>query len=132
VSSKLAKSGYCKLRHFDLGVLGRGLHNGWLQRDVGIILWCLSIWANHWQSTNRLSRFCTIPINGVLQQQQWDTAPYAMEAQILRPLQWFGPLEEEKADKDRFASQHLYRKTAMLDRFLSFYVRLENADALRH
>ena len=118
---------------FDLGVLGRGLHNGWLQRDVGIILWCLSISANDWQSSKRLSRLCTIPINGVLDQ-QWDTAPYAMEAQILRPLLWFGLLDhkEEKDDTNHLTSLHLYRKTALFDRFLSFDVRLEGANAPRH
>lgn len=76
---------------------------------------------------------CAIPVNGVLDQ-KWDTASLAMEAQILRPLQWFGLLEHkvEKIDGDEFASRHLYRKTAMFDRFLSFDVRLESTDALRH
>ena len=119
--------------HFDLGVLGRDLHRGWLQRDAGIILWSLSVSANDWQPPARLSRLCTIPINGVLDQ-QWDTASYAMEAQILRPLQWFGLLEhrEEKTDNGDFTNRHFYRKTATFDRFLSFDVRLENADAPRH
>jgi hypothetical protein len=119
--------------HFDLSVLGRDLHHGWLQRDAGIILWCLSLSANDWQPPTRLSRLCTIPINGVLDQ-EWDTASYAMEAQMLRPLQWFGLLEhrEEKSDTSILAPQHFYRKTAMFDRFLSFDVRLEGADSLRH
>jgi hypothetical protein len=119
--------------HVDLGVMGRGLHHGWLQQHAGIILWCLSVSANDWQSPTHLSRLCTIPINGVLDQ-EWDTAPYAIEAQILRPLQWFGLLEyrEEKTDTGHGTSRHLYPKTAMFDRFLSFDVRLENADVLRH
>jgi hypothetical protein len=74
--------------HFDLAFLGRVLHQGWLQQDVGIILWCLSVSANEWQSSNCLPRLCTIPINGVLDQ-DWGTSSYAMEAQVLRPLQWF-------------------------------------------
>ena len=119
--------------HFDLGILGRGLHHGWLQGHVGIILWCLSVSANDWQSPARLSRLCVVPINAVLDQ-EWDTGSYAMEAQILRPLQWFGLLEhrEEKSDTGSFARQHFYRKTSMFDRFLSFDVRLEGADTLRH
>lgn len=76
---------------------------------------------------------CAIPINGVLDQ-EWDIGSYAMEAQILRPLQWFGLLEhrEEKADTGNLARQHFYRKTAMFDRFLSFDVHLEGADTRRH
>ena len=119
--------------HFDLGYLGRGLHHGWPQRDAGIVLWSLSIAANDWQPRERLSRMCTIPINGVLDQ-AWDTASHAMEARILRPLQWFGLLEhrEDETDTGRFGRRHLYRKTALFDRFLSFDVTLENAGGPRH
>ena len=119
--------------HFDLGVLGRSLHHGWLQRDTGIILWCLSVSANDWQLPAHLSRLCTVPINGVLDQ-EWDTASYAVEAQILRPLQWFGLLEhrEEKDGAGTFSRRHFYRKTAMFDRFLSFDVQLESVDSLPH
>ena len=39
---------------------------------------------------------------------------------------------EEKAERDHFTTRHLYRKTAMFDRFLSFDVRLEGADTPRH
>jgi hypothetical protein len=73
------------LWHLDLEYLGWGLHHGWLQHDTGIILWSLSIAANDWQPRERLTRLCTIPITGVLER-RWDTASYAMEAQILRPL----------------------------------------------
>ena len=76
-----------------------GLHHGWPQRDAGIILWSLSIASNDWQPRERLSRMCTIPINGVLDQ-AWDTASFAMEAQILRPLQWFGLLEHREDETD--------------------------------
>ena len=70
------------LWHLDLGYLSRGLHHGWPQRDAGVILWSLSIASNDWQPRERLSRLCTIPINGVLDQ-TWDTASFAMEARIL-------------------------------------------------
>ena len=114
--------------HFDLGYLGRGLHHGWPQRDAGIVLWSLSVAANDWQPRERLSRLCTIPINGVLDQ-TWDTASHAMEARILRPLQWFGLLEHREDETDHVTSRrrHLYRKTTLFDRFLSFDVTLENA-----
>jgi hypothetical protein len=121
------------LWHFDLGSLSRGLLHGWPQRDAGIVLWSLSVAANDWQPRERLSRLCTIPINGVLDQ-TWDKASYAMEAQILRPLCWFGILEhrEEKTGTGHFERWHFYRKTALFDRFLSFDVRLEGTGVPRH
>jgi hypothetical protein len=86
-----------------------------------------------WQPRERLSRLCTVPINGVLDQ-TWDTASYAMEAQILRPLQWFGLLEHRQDEGDASRSEwcHFYRKTALFDRFLSFHVELEDAGSPRH
>ena len=121
------------LWHLDLGYLSRGLHQGWPQCDAGIVLWSLSVAANDWQPRERLSRLCTIPINGVLDA-PWDTASFAMEAQILRPLQWFGLLEhrEDEIDRGRFERRHLYRKTALFDRFVSFQVTLEDAGEPRH
>jgi hypothetical protein len=115
--------------HIDLGYLGRGLHHGWPQRDAGIVLWSLSIAACDWQSRERLTRLCTIPINDVLAT-TWDRASYAMEARILHPLRWFGLLEHRQDDipgKLRF-----YRKTALCDRFLSFDVQLKTAHAPHH
>jgi hypothetical protein len=44
----------------------------------------LSVVATDWQPRERLSRMCTIPINGVLDQ-VWDTASFAKEAQIRCP-----------------------------------------------
>ena len=80
------------LWRLDLGYLGRGLHHGWPQHDIGIVLWSLSIAANDWQPPERLTRMCTIPINGVLES-SWDTGSHAMEATVLRPLRWFGLLD---------------------------------------
>ena len=66
--------------------------------------------------------------------QTWDTASYAMEAWILRPLQWFGLLEhrEDETELRRFKRRDLYRKTALFDRFLSFEVRLEDTRVPTH
>jgi hypothetical protein len=120
--------------HLDLGYLSRGLLHGWPQHDAGIVLWSLSVAATDWEPPERLSRLCTIPIIGVLDDQSWDKASFAMEAQILRPLLWFGLLEhrEEHIDSDQFGRRHLYRKTPSFDRFLSFEVTLENASGPRH
>jgi hypothetical protein len=116
------------LWRLDLGYLGRGLHHGWPQHDIGIVLWSLSIAANDWQPPERLTRMCTIPINGVLES-TWDTGSHAMEATVLRPLRWFGLLDCRQDDipERRLEKRHSYRKTALFDRFLSFDVKLEAA-----
>jgi len=123
------------LWHLDLGYFGPDLHHGWPQGDAGIVLWSLSVAANDWQTRERLTRLCTIPIDSVLDNRwDWDTASYMVEAKILRPLVWFGLLEHraDKIDPGRFEMRHFYRNTALFDRFLSFEVRLETAGAPRH
>jgi hypothetical protein len=119
--------------HVDLAFLGRGLLPGWPQRDIGIVLWSLSVAAKEWDTRERLTRLCTVPINAVLDR-QWDTAAYATEATILRPLWWFGLLDhhEEEIAGSRYEKRHLYRKTPLFDRFLSFGVTVEMATGTRH
>lgn len=121
------------LWHLDMGYGARGLHPGWPQRDVGVVLWSLSVAATGWQSPERLTRLCTIPIIGVLEA-TWDSGSSAMEGRILRPLYWFGLLEhkEEPVEGNRFAKRHFYRKTALFDRFISFDVTIEQTDGPRH
>lgn len=117
----------------DLSYFSRGLLGGWPQRDAGIVLWSLSVSANDWTSPERLARTCTIPINGVLDQ-QYDKAGYAIEGVILRPLNAFGLLEHraEPIPDQRFAKAHFYRKTPLFDRFLKFDVELESGGGPRH
>jgi hypothetical protein len=117
----------------DLSYLGRGPIEGWPQRDIGIVLWSLSVAANQWQSSARLTRLCTIPVNGVIES-QWDVGTYAMEATVLRPLMFFGLLEHRAEDipGQSFAKRHFYRKTSLFDRFLSFDVTLETDGMARH
>ncbi len=119
--------------HLDLGYLSRDLHTGWPQRDAGIVLWSLSLAANDWQPRESLTRMCTVPIDALLDR-TWDTASFAMEAQILRPLVWFGLLERRQDDIEpgHFVGRHFYRKTALFDRFLSFDVKLETSGASHH
>jgi hypothetical protein len=106
---------------------------GWPQWDMGIILWCLSVAANDWESPHRLTRLCTIPIDGVFGG-QLDVGTWAMEAQILRPLTWFGLMEHR--EEKRLDKPHLYhdfyRKTALFDRFISFDVELKGPSGPRH
>jgi hypothetical protein len=119
--------------HADLSYLGRGMHGSWPQRDAGIVFWSLSVAAADWQTSEKLTRICTIPVNEVLKA-TWDTGSLMMEARILRPLLWFGLLDHraEKVPGTRFAERHLYRKTPLFDRFLTFDVRTDQLETVRH
>jgi hypothetical protein len=119
--------------HVDLGYLGRGMHRSWPQRDIGILLWSLSVAASDWQTPEKLTRLCTIPVNEILQA-SWDTGSLMMEARILRPLAWFGLLDHraEKMPGSGFAERHFYRKAALFDRFLIFDVQTDQPGSARH
>jgi len=119
--------------HMDLGYFGRGLLGSWPQADIGIVLWSLSVSADDWQTSEKLTRLCTIPEPGILSG-TWDRSAYAMEARILRPLLWFGLLEyrSEKIPDSRFAARHYYRKAALFDRMLAFNVKMDSAEGPRH
>ena len=116
--------------HCNLGYFDGGLHEGWPQRDMGVILWSLSVAARDWESRERLTRLCAIPINGVLDA-RWDSGSMAMEARILRPLLWFGLLEHrhEAPPGDRYGGRHFFRKSGLLDRFVQFDVETERASS---
>ena len=75
----------------DLEYFGRGLLGSWPQADIGIALWSLSVSAGDWQTSEKLTRLCTIPEPATLTG-TWDRSAFAMEAKILRPLLWFGLL----------------------------------------
>src|SRR3974390_1279408 len=117
----------------DLGYFGLQLLGSWPQADAGIVLWSLSVCANDWQTSEQLTRLCTIP-DPAMFSGTWDRTLYAMEARILRPLLWFGLGESrsEEIPDSRFATQHYYRKTAMFDRLLSFDVTTDTPSAIRH
>ena len=119
--------------HADLGYLGRGMHGSWPQCDIGVLLWSLSVAAADWQSPEKLSRLCAVPVNGVLNA-SWDTGSMMMEARILRPLLWFGLLEHrrEEISGTLHGSRHFYRKSPLFDRFVSFDVRLERPATVGH
>ena len=121
------------LWHMDLGYFARGLLGSWPQSDIGIVLWSLSVSAGEWQSTEKLTRLCTIPGPATFSG-TWDRTLYAMEARVLRPLQWFGLLEyrSEKIQGSRFDAQHFYRKTPLFDRLLRFNIQMESAEERRH
>jgi hypothetical protein len=68
--------------HMDLGYFGRGLLGSWPQSDAGVVLWSLSICADDWQSSEKLTRLCTIPEPAMFSGTR-DKTSYAMEARIL-------------------------------------------------
>lgn len=111
--------------HIDLAYFGRALLGSWPQPDIGIVLWSLSVAADDWETSERLARLCTIPKPEMLTG-SWDRSALALEAQILRPLLWFGVLE--------------YRREALpgsqfeprLDRLIRFNIRMEIAEGVRH
>jgi hypothetical protein len=119
--------------HMDLGYFGRGLLGSWPLGDAGVVLWSLSICAHDWQTSEKLTRLCTIPEPAMFSG-TWDRTPYAMEARILRPLLWFGLLEHrsEKMPGDRFSEHHFYRKAALFDRLLAFDVAVDSTEGARH
>ena len=119
--------------HVDLSDFGRGQHGRWPQGDAGVVLWSLSVAANDWQSPERLTRMCTIPINSVLAA-EWDSSSMMMEARILRTLHWFGLLDykQKEIEGGPFTERRFYRKTKLFDRFLSFDVKTEPSAAVRY
>ena len=119
--------------HVDLGYFGGGSLGSWPQSDAGVVLWSLSVSANDWQTSEKLTRLCTIPELEMLSG-TWDRTPYAMEARILRPLLWFGLLEHrsEKIPASRFGELHFYRKAGLFDRMLAFDVTVDLVERARH
>jgi hypothetical protein len=112
----------------DLGYFGRSLLGSWPQADIGVVLWSLSVSAGDWQTSEKLTRLCTIPEPATLTG-TWDRSASALEARILRPLLWFGLLEyrSENIPDSRFAVRHYYRKSALFDRLLTFDVKMDFA-----
>jgi hypothetical protein len=116
--------------HLNLSYFDRSTIESWPQGDVGVVLWSLSASANEWLDRGRLTRLCTVPVIGVLES-VWDVGSYAMEARILRPLVWFGLLEQKSVKSTGPVDRHLYRKTPLFDRLVHFHVRIERP-ATRH
>ena len=60
----------------------------------------------------------------------WDKTRYATEARILRPLLWFGLLEQrsEKIHDSTFNERRFYRKVPLFDRLLTFAVQIDPSE----
>jgi hypothetical protein len=116
----------------DLSYFGRSQLGMWPQNDIGILLWSLSSAADHWQSPERLMRFCTIPTPEVLDARV--NPALVMEAKILHPLRAFGLMEirDDEKSEPRWNRRSFYRKSPLFDRFLAFDVTLATAAGPRH
>jgi hypothetical protein len=112
--------------HLNLGFFDGIQIESWPQSHVGVVLWSLSASADDWLDRETLTRLCTVPIAGLLEA-DWDIGSYAMEARILRPLLWFGLLEQRSEKGASPVNRHLYRKTRLFDRFVKFRVQIEGA-----
>jgi hypothetical protein len=119
--------------HTDLGFFGGGMLGSWPQADIGVLLWSLSVAATDWQTPEKLARLCAIPAVG-MPSANWDVVSVVTEARVLRPLVWYGLLEQkpENASHARFLQRSVYRKAPLFDRFLAFNVRTEHTQAVRH
>jgi hypothetical protein len=110
--------------HLNLGYFDGNPIESWPQSFIGVVLWSLSTSANDWLDRETLTRLCTVPVVGVLES-TWDLGSYAMEARILRPLVWFGLLEQRSEKGTGPVDRRLYRKTALFECFLKFNVQIE-------
>ena len=119
--------------HADLSYFGVGMLGSWPRSDIGVVLWSLSVSAADWQTGKKLTRLCTVPVNGLLEA-EWDIGSVLMEARVLRLLVWYGLLERktEKSPEALLGERHLYRKAPLFDRFLSFNVRTEQPETAQH
>ena len=98
----------------------RGLPGRWPQDDMGVILWGLSNVAGEWQSVDTL-RALTAVRDDAVAKMHWNAEGTMFAGRVLQPLRWFG-LVEYHGPPERFEVG--WRKTPLLDRFLSFDVRL--------
>jgi hypothetical protein len=117
----------------DLMTPGGNLRLGWPQDHIGIVLWSLSVAANDWQPAKRLARLCTLPDDGVVES-PLDRGSAVFEYDILRPLIWFGLIEDDRqiSGQTGIFHKHRYRKTALFDQFLLFDIKLERSPEQRH
>jgi hypothetical protein len=92
------------------------------QPQIGLTLFLMSKVAETPRSPEDLLAITTLPINPP--QSDYPFRPEAIfRVRVLIYLEWFGLLEKERvAANDQLIQEHLYRKTPLFDRFLSFDV----------
>ncbi len=108
--------------HYNLAYLdGRPVKESF-QPQIGLTLFLLSKVAQTPRLPEELLAMTTLPIDPP--QADFPFRPETVfRARVLRYLEWFGLLEKVRMTaNDQIGEQHLYRKTPLFDRFLSFDV----------
>jgi len=107
---------------YNLAYLDRRSIKESFQPQIGLTLFLMSRVAETPRSPEELLAITTLPIDPP--QSDFPFHPEAIfRARVLRYLEWFGLLEKVRmAANDQVREQHLYRKTPLFDRFLSFEV----------
>jgi hypothetical protein len=111
----------------NLGYFDRLPFEDWPQGDIGLVLCCLAMVGDHWQTSDQLVRQCSVPVIGVLETRR-DYTTMAFEDRLLRFLEWFGLVE--RRGEPRRARE--YRKTGLFDRMLSFEVKVPDVERILH
>jgi hypothetical protein len=107
---------------YNLAYLDRRSVKESFQPQIGLTLFLMSKVAETPRSPEELLSITTLPIDP-----PQSDFPFRSEAifrvRVLRYLEWFGLLEKVRvAVNDQLGEQHLYQKTPLFDRFLSFDV----------
>jgi hypothetical protein len=107
---------------YNLAYLDRRPIKESFQPQIGLTLFLMSKVAETPRSPEELLAITTLPIDPP--QSDYPFRPEAIfRVRVLRYLEWFGLLEKVRlAANDQVGQQHLYRKTSLFDRFLSFDV----------
>ncbi len=107
---------------YNLAYLDRRPVKESFQPQIGLTLFLMSKVAETPRSPEELLAITTLPIDPP--QSDYPFRPEAIfRVRVLRYLEWFGLLEKVRlAANDQVGQQHLYRKTSLFDRFLSFDV----------
>jgi hypothetical protein len=111
-------------RNFSLDYLSMYRETRFVQDSIAVILWRLQLVARDWTSVERLPKevFLDSVSDQVRAVSPWPTVESdVLRREVLEPLVWFGLLESDQADDDRYSrGEPRYRKAPLFDRFLGF------------
>ncbi len=115
-------------RELNLDYLYRGWPNPAIQQTVGYTLYRLAGAAVEWRDTQSLAADVLLPeVRETAREPPYAaaaTAGWQLWGRVLRPLGWFGLLEERRVKAaERFNHRIEVRKTPLFDRVLSFRFR---------
>lgn len=91
--------------------------------QISLILYLIGQFVDDWRPEDALMRSVTMPSDEVLTARYPGQPVGAFTARVLRYLRWYGLMEEKQAAaNDDWQQPKLFRKTALYDRMLSFWV----------